>query len=470
MASVTGSRLAFFADGVNPHKINIVLTTDGTSVPAPSTVPGAFNIEVFTSTPGALAAGYDASAFIQGAVSLTDNVVQAGTLGSTEQLLDGSYTVVDQTGHEAIQIVGTAAGGSSTTVVGSSGDTITGSTVAGNSQLIDASGKKPHAVAGAMSVIGGAGPTTVWGGGHDSIVGSAGALTVNETKGHPGLESIVGGAGSLTAYDLGKHDTISGSTGGTTFIDDSKVFSGGSQITGGSGTTGTLADGENTFIKAGAGDSVTGGTDLTLIDATRGTASVLGGSGTVTGTIAGLTGVNTVIKGGKADTITGGAGATYINATAQGAETITGGAGNTTVLAGKGDNITGGTGATTVEGANLDTITGNTGALLVDITAKSSGAETVNLTAGHGVATLRDVNPGATTTGAHDKTSVTGFATATDSIASATSVLAGGGTGPSALVVGASAVAVGSDTLITFIDGTTMTVLSTTPGSIKFTQ
>jgi hypothetical protein len=372
MASVTGSRLAFFADGVNPHKINIVLTTDGTSVPAPSTVPGAFNIEVFTSTPGALAAGYDASAFIQGAVSLTDNVVQAGTLGSTEQLLDGSYTVVDQTGHEAIQIVGTAAGGSSTTVVGSSGDTITGSTVAGNSQLIDASGKKPHAVAGAMSVIGGAGPTTVWGGGHDSIVGSAGALTVNETKGHPGLESIVGGAGSLTAYDLGKHDTISGSTGGTTFIDDSKGFSGGSQITGGSG--------------------------------------------------------------------------------------------NTTVLAGKGDNITGGAGATTVEGANLDTITGNTGALLVDITAKSSGAETVNLTAGHGVATLRDINPGNTTTGASDQTSVTGFATATDIIASKTSVNA------SNVFIGSSSSA-GGNTTLTFLDGTTMILAGVTdPTKILFTQ
>src|SRR5229473_597500 len=98
MASVTGSRLAFFAPNQPGSAVNIGLTTDGSNVPPPSTVSGAFNIEVFTSTPGTLASGYQASAFIQGAVSLNNNVIQAATIASTEQLLAGSYFVIDGTG------------------------------------------------------------------------------------------------------------------------------------------------------------------------------------------------------------------------------------------------------------------------------------------------------------------------------------------------------------------------------------
>src|SRR5436190_22921580 len=124
MASVSGSKLAFFAPGFTGDKVNVVLTSNGTSVGP--TVAGSFNIEVFTSTVGALAPGFQGSAFVQGAVSLTNNVIQAATLGSTEQLLSGNYILIDQTGSEAIQIVGSGAGGTSQTVVGSAGDAITG--------------------------------------------------------------------------------------------------------------------------------------------------------------------------------------------------------------------------------------------------------------------------------------------------------------------------------------------------------
>jgi hypothetical protein len=288
--SASGSKLAFFAGS---QTVNIALTPDGTNLAAP--VAGDFNIEVFDATAGSPATGYQGSAFLPGATAISgdNNEVQSGT--ASEQLLAGSYTVIDRTDQESLQIVGNPAGGSSITVIGSLGDTIIGSTIAGNAQLIEAI-PNGDAIAGPMTVIGGGGATTVWGGandsitggagamlvdGHpataggfgasdtiaggagnmtvfgaagDSIAGGAGALSVNESQGHSGLEKIAGGAGSLTVFDLGRNDTISGSiggttlfggsAGGTTFIDDSYGSGGFSHITGGSGTAGTLADGE----------------------------------------------------------------------------------------------------------------------------------------------------------------------------------------------------------------------------------
>src|SRR5690348_6202485 len=103
MASVSASKLACFVPGGNT---NVALTPDGTNLPAP--VAGAVNIEVFTQTSGSLAPGYQASVFIQGAVSLNgnpvNNPIQAATLTSTEQLLAGNFQMIDQTGSELIQM------------------------------------------------------------------------------------------------------------------------------------------------------------------------------------------------------------------------------------------------------------------------------------------------------------------------------------------------------------------------------
>jgi hypothetical protein len=59
MASVSGSKLAFFAPGFTGDKVNVVLTSDGTNVGP--TVAGSFNIEVFTSTAGAVGPGFQGS-------------------------------------------------------------------------------------------------------------------------------------------------------------------------------------------------------------------------------------------------------------------------------------------------------------------------------------------------------------------------------------------------------------------------
>jgi hypothetical protein len=641
MASVAGgSKLAFFATNTAAPLIGLALT-DGTTVPVP--VAGAtFNIEVFTASPSggfSLAPGFQGSAFIQGATAIAgdNNEIIAGSATATEQLLAGSFEVLDHaagqsSGGELIQIIGNAASAtnpSNFTVIGSAGDTITGSSIATNIQTIEANPNadvvtgpitivggagQTNAVAGlsdsivggagailvdshpasaggsggADTIVGGSGNMTVWGAGGDSVLGGSGALLVNEAQGFSGQERITGGAGSLLAFSLGKNETIVGSTGGTTNVDDSylnllgNAAGGNSLITGGSGTTGTLSVGENTYLKAAAGDKITGGTDLTLIDGTVGNVTVVGGSGTVAGAIAGSpVNLNTAIEGGKFDAITAGAGATGIDGT-PGSMTITGGTGSTTVLAGGGgDKITGGTGlltvidpnagggsasisggtgnldalilgksetisggtgwtvvndsyagsgissitggsgtsavpagtlgfpagsaantmilggvgdtinggsgsmsviggtsdsitgasgangATTITGANLDTITGNTGTLTVFINETTapgagSGNETINLGAGHGAAILQDValSASATTGGATNLTSVTGFATGTDKIASGTSV------NSSNVFLGTSNVS-GGNTTLTFLDGSKMTLVGVT-GTINF--
>ena len=266
MASVTGSRLAFF-DGVGSKTVNVVLTTDGSGVLP--TLAGAFNLEVFTAAPPlgtTLAPGFDGSAFIQGAipVSGTTNEVQAGTPTSTEQLLDGSYLMVDQFGGENIQIIGSGGGGSSMTVRGSSGDTIIGSSIAGNSQLIDASGAYAALVPGGLAVgpvtvFGGAGPTTVWAGSNDSIVGGSGPMTVagdgtNNPSGVANASNVTikGGSGSLTTFNLGKAFSVVGSTAGTTFINDAYGGGGGGTLVGGAGAS-TIIGGKGDEIDAGTG-------------------------------------------------------------------------------------------------------------------------------------------------------------------------------------------------------------------------
>ncbi len=354
-----GSRLAFFTGVVSDASlINVVLTTDGSDV-AGKAIAGDYNIEVFTSTPGALASGFQASVFVQGAQLLTNNAIQAASPSSTEQLLDVSdptqnYSLIDLSSSakqgEAIQIIGST--GAIYFVFGSAGDTITGSADASVMQVIDASGTNkeanPGPFVGPETVTGGAGNTTVWGGKGDVITGGAGFMQVNDS-GATGSQTVTGGAGALSIFDIGKNFSVTGSTAGTTFFDDtysvsgaagSVAIGGGSSIVGGSGTT-LLAGGENTEIVAAAGDAVTVGGALTYVNAQKGATTITGGSGSGTGTVEGASGYNTNILAGKGDVITLNAAAAYIDATA-GSTTITGGAGKAHVEAGNGDAITGG--------------------------------------------------------------------------------------------------------------------------------
>src|SRR4249920_340341 len=104
MASVPGSKLAFFSPTTTPGNVQVTLTATGAGIAAP--VAGKFNIEVFTATAGSLAAGYDAAVFVQGATQLTNNQIQGASTGPTETLIAGSFMVVDSTGGELIQLAG----------------------------------------------------------------------------------------------------------------------------------------------------------------------------------------------------------------------------------------------------------------------------------------------------------------------------------------------------------------------------
>lgn len=372
MASVSGSRLAFFANGVSDaSKINVVLTADGSDV-AGKAITGDFNIEVFTTSTGNLASGFQASAFIQDAQQLTNNAVQAGSPTSKETLLDGTgYVLIDMSGGssrgETITIAGKS--GETYSVFGSQGDTITGSNNADVSQYIDATGtnnsKNPGPFTGPETVTGGAGSTTVIGGSGDIITGGAGFMQVNDDR-HSGNQTVKGGTGSLKVFNIGPNFSITGSTGGTTYIDDSYGAGGGSSIVGGSGT-GLLTDkglsGENTFIVTDVNDRITVGSALTYINAQKGQVTIKGGDGSITGTVEGAAGYNTNILVGKGSSITLGGAATWIDATA-GSTTITAGSGKVHIEAGNADSIIGGKGDLEVDNiGNGDTITGGSGNL-----------------------------------------------------------------------------------------------------------
>lgn len=372
MASVSGSRLAFFSP--NGKDVNLILsdgkTTTGT------TVPGSLNIEVFTAGSGTPLPGVAATATIGGAVKISDNEVQAATLTSNEQLGAGTFKLVDETGHEDIKL-----GTGPQTVVGSAGDTIVGGNVAGIRQVIDLTGTNKEATGGAMTVTGGAASLLVEAGSHDSIVGGTGPITVS----------------GMTLH--GKDDQDNGGEGDDKDRDPEK--SGGDHTVGG----------------ASASDD-----------------TIIGGAGPMT------------VHGGTADSITGGSGSLVVKGVTA-------------------STVNAGTGGTTVVGGNKDVIHDSViGSLLVDIESGSrghgqssiagSGAETIDLSSKHGPTTLRDISvPGGKS--ALAATTVTGFSTATDFIASKTSV------SPAGVFLGTSSVSAGNTTL-TFLDGSKMTLVGIT--------
>ena len=484
MASVSGSRLAFFGNGnATGSNVNIVLTPDGTGTLA--TVAGAFNIEVFTTSVAnpSIAPGFDASAFVQGAVATgVNNVIQAGTPTSIEQVLDGSYTLLDQggAGGENISIVGSAA---TVTVIGGRGDTISGSANTAANQLIDASGG-----GGLQNVTGGAGNTTVFGGDFDTITGAAGALTVIG-GGHNHM-IVNAGAGGLAAQQFGTKNFVAGG-GGITFIDDGFAGAGQNTLVGGSG-------GSN-FIQGNVGDSIVGGSGpvtilnsftfggQTVVGSTTGLSTIVeGGSGDSIVAGGGLFAFISAVDGshiqggtnplgatdvfalGKSDSVAGGAGALIVGAAGVTNSSITGGSGNLQVfalgtgntvvgstagttsindVAGGWGGVVGGAGATTIIAGANDSVVGGTGNMEVRIRSDITGTETVNLSAGTDI--VRDTNVG----GAGASASVTGFNTGTDSIASADS---------SGTLIANSTTDGAGNVILNFTDSSTMTLIGVT--------
>src|SRR5215208_1655932 len=273
MASVGGSQLSIFFHGNSEGNVNLVLTTDG-SGDLPDPHKGKLDIEVFTVAPGPVEPGYDGAIFVPGATLVDKNTVtNVGQSSATEVLLSGSFRVVDETGNQSISIQGSAAGGDSMTVVGSAGDTITGSTIAGTSQLIDVSNKDKNSIDGSETVIGGAGATTVLAGFGDSIVGGAGDMLVVGGED----STIVGGSGSITLRG-GDDNTIVPGSGGIVSVEGHG---------GGHGHGAGQGDDKGGGHGKGADDSVGGGpatvatSDLTMAtDQGAGDATIVGTGGT----------------------------------------------------------------------------------------------------------------------------------------------------------------------------------------------
>ena len=151
-------------------------------------------------------------------------------------------------------ITGSTGAGSSVTIIGATGDTITGGA---GSDLI-------NAMAGSQVVTGGSGATTVWGGAGDVIAGGTGRLLVD------------GG--------LGAQQQISGGSGASTILGGA-----GDRITGSTGLGSSV-------IVGAAGDTIAGGSGSDLINGLAGSQAIFGGSG------------NTTVWGGPGNTIVGGQG------------------------------------------------------------------------------------------------------------------------------------------------------------------
>jgi len=389
MASVSGSQLAFKSGG--HEQVNLILS-DGKTVSG-STVAGALNIEVFTTALGSALPGVDGTAFIQGAVQVSKNAVQAGSLSSTEQLGTGSFIVIDDTSknsasqHAAPQGETLRLGTGAQTVVGSSGDTIIGGDATSGHQLIDLTGKNHLVTDGPMTAVGGAGSLVVKGGVGDSIAGGTGEIVVFAGS----SDTITGGSGPETVFGAGAghgdrtdsdDDDKSGKGKDKSGKGDDHDNRGHSQASNGQGdedddkqrgkqdNNGNHGQGGNGHQhQNGAGGHGQNGNDDQDHNGTGGI-----GNNTITGG----TGQMTVI-GGRNDLITGSSGALTIVEDQGGAssgDTIVGGSGALTVQEyGKGDTITGGSGTNFVQtygsgGNNL--ITGGTG------TVTGAGGHAVN--------------------------------------------------------------------------------------------
>ncbi len=275
MASVSGSRLEFASP--NGKKINLILN-DGKDISG-GTVPGAFNIEIFTAGTGSPLRGVDGTATIGGAVKISSDEVQAATLTSPEQLGSGKFAMIDETGHETITL-GTAA----QTVSGSAGDTIIGGDAGKARQVIDLTGMNDKTMNGPMTAIGGAGSLIVEAGTGDSITGGSGPTTVL-------------GSGSLSEGERHGKDKGATQAGGDNGDKPQNTISGANDTITGTGGPMTVSGGKD--------DSIAGGGGSLLVD------------GNVTGsTIHAGTGGTTVF-GGNGDTILGGGGTLLVNIESQ---------------------------------------------------------------------------------------------------------------------------------------------------------
>jgi len=383
MASVPGGKYSFAA--VQP--VNLVLTPDGTNVPPP--IAGDFNLEIFTSTNGTLAAGYQGSAFAPGGTEDSiGNVLAASiTLGS------GAFSVDDTGGADSI-----TAGSGNQTVVGGVFDTITGGS-------------------GPLDVIAGAGSTVLVGDNATNVIvditkGSS-LVDMGAAGGNVFADSVAGASDTVNAGSgqaaivFGANVTVSGTANSDTYTVHSAA---GATLTGAAASVAAVGAANDTIslgavtgatvnalagpelVNLGAGANIVYGGAGDTVDNGSGTTSLVGPSNeslNLTGTGAGnftLAGAKGLMSGGAdsiyvglggiaGDTVTLGtlADATVSAVNGTGGNLINLGSGPSTVFGGKGDTVNAGAGTVQGVGPSTETLTLNGTGAGSDYTVAGSG-------------------------------------------------------------------------------------------------
>jgi hypothetical protein len=212
----------------------------------------------------------------------TGNSVTGSTSGFTF-VGDGYGGSANTIGGGASSGPGTDAGGGSftqgTEIIAGSKDVINGGS---GTMLVNALG------ASGVTVTGGSGAATVWGGKGGAVTGGPGALQFNDGVG----TKVTGGAGALNAFQLGAGNTIGGGSS-TNVINDAYGAGGTSLLIAGIGSS---------TIFGGSGDTIQGGTGALE-------ARILQGFGPETVNLgSGVSGVRDVVSvggGGTAATVVG---------------------------------------------------------------------------------------------------------------------------------------------------------------------
>ncbi len=326
-------------------------------------------------------------------ITIDGSALRAGVitdLGAAQEA-DGTRVIggaqADGTLDELLTVTATAIAGSVSVLGGAASDTVSGSNqadfISGGAGADQLTGN-----GGADTILGGDGIDVITGGaGADSLDGGAGddtfVMTVNELNNDN--DTVVGGAGSNTLrVTTDANVTLADVAFNGRFTDIATVSLQGTvtQNNAVERFTWTLGASSN----AASVRTVTIGADADAVIDASGYASAVtlnGGDGadTLTGSaladsISGGAGADSITSGAGNDSISGGAGANIINAGA-GDDTITLGADVETVDAGTGND-------TVIGGANVtanDVLTGNTG---TDVLTLNAGAVQGNAQGGNG--------------------------------------------------------------------------------------
>jgi Ca2+-binding RTX toxin-like protein len=266
-----------------------------------------------------------------------------------------------------------------------------------------------------MSVtLGSSGSDTVFSGAGDTINGAAGGTANATILGAAGdTINLTGWAGSANINATPGHEAVT-------------VGGGAATVFGGANDTISLGASSAAFVNANLGSMSiqVGSSGLDTIFDT-GTA----GGDTITAAAGGSASANIILASGDKVDLTGGMGNATVNALA-GNDTVTLGSGPATVFAAQGDTVTAGAGTSLI--------------------AFGSGAVNVSLPGAHGAATIGDVGIQGTDT-------VTGFTQGQDLIFFNGQTDTTGGTRDQ--VIAAQTHPTASSTLLTFPDGTTMTLV-----------